>query len=95
MTPTYRATSKIYMLSTDSAINLADLQLANNLNGDYQDVVKNGQSVTMRTELKYNVLSVHYNADSAARSIEFEARPGGDVQIELKYTGAVLTVVSR
>ena len=65
------------------------------LNGDYQDVVKNGQSVTMRTELKYNVLSVHYNADSAARSIEFEARPGDDVQIELKYTGAVLTVVSR
>ena len=41
VTPTYRATSKIYMLSTDSAINLADLQLANNLNGDYQEVFKN------------------------------------------------------
>ena len=65
------------------------------LNGEYQDVVKNGKSVTMRTNLRYNELSVHYNADNAARSIEFEARPGGDVQIELKYTGAKLTVVSR
>ena len=65
------------------------------LNGEYQDVVKNGKSVHMQTNLKFNELSVHYNADNAARSIEFEARPGGNVEIELTYTGAKLTVVSR
>ena len=65
------------------------------LNGEYQDVVKNGKSVHMQTNLKFNELSVHYNADNAARSIEFEARSGGNVEIELKYTGAKLTVVSR
>lgn len=64
------------------------------LNGESQGVVKNGQSLQMSTRLKLNELSVLYNADQATRSVEFEATAGGHVEIELKYTGAVLTIVS-
>lgn len=40
--PLYKATSKIYVLSSDeSAINLADLQLGTALTADYQEVFRN------------------------------------------------------
>ena len=40
-TPIYEATSKIYIVGTDSAISLADLQIGSNLAADYQEVFKN------------------------------------------------------
>lgn len=36
--PTYKASSKLYVLNTDSLISLSDLQMASNLAGDYTEV---------------------------------------------------------
>ena len=38
--PMYRATSKLYVISNDSAINLSDLQIGSVLTTDYQEVFK-------------------------------------------------------
>ena len=38
ITPMYRATSSIYVIGRDSAINLSDLQLGNNMMNDYKKV---------------------------------------------------------
>ena len=41
VTPIYQATSKIYIVGSDTAISLADLQIGSNLAADYQEVFKN------------------------------------------------------
>ena len=63
------------------------------LNGENQGVLKNGQTVRMRTSLAENELSIHYRADGTSKTVEFSAPEGGRVCYELKYTGAVLTRV--
>ena len=65
------------------------------LNGTLMATVKNGQTISMTTFVRYNELSVHYTADGASRSISFEAVPGGNVQINLKYIGAKLSIVTQ
>ena len=40
-TPVYEATSKIYIVGSESAISLSDLQIGTNLAADYQEVFKN------------------------------------------------------
>ncbi len=65
------------------------------LNGDLMGVVKSGGTVNMMTGLRFNEVSVFYKADNTQRTIEFEAVPGGNIQINLKYTGAVLTIVGQ
>lgn len=40
-TPIYEATSKIYIVGSESAISLSDLQIGSNLAADYQEVFKN------------------------------------------------------
>ena len=39
--PVYQATSKIYIVGSDTAISLSDLQIGTNLAADYQEVFKN------------------------------------------------------
>ena len=41
VTPIYQATSKIYIVGSDTAISLSDLQIGSNLAADYQEVFKN------------------------------------------------------
>ena len=41
MTPQYQATSKIYIVGSDTTISLSDLQIGSNLAADYQEVFKN------------------------------------------------------
>ena len=41
ITPIYEATSKIYIVGSDTAISLSDLQIGSNLAADYQEVFKN------------------------------------------------------
>ena len=41
VTPIYQATSKIYIVGSDTAISLSDLQIGTNLAADYQEVFKN------------------------------------------------------
>lgn len=65
------------------------------LNGQEQEVLKNGKTVRMSTQLAENELTVRYNADGGSRSINFTAEPGGQVRITLKYTGAVLTIADE
>ena len=40
VTPIYQATSKIYIVGSDTAISLSDLQIGSNLAADYQEVFK-------------------------------------------------------
>ncbi len=40
-TPFYQATSKIYIVGSETAISLSDLQIGSNLAADYQEVFKN------------------------------------------------------
>ena len=40
-TPIYEAVSKIYIVGSESAISLSDLQIGTNLAADYQEVFKN------------------------------------------------------
>lgn len=40
-TPIYEATSKIYIVGSETAISLSDLQIGSNLAADYQEVFKN------------------------------------------------------
>ena len=41
VTPIYEATSKIYIVGSETAISLSDLQIGSNLAADYQEVFKN------------------------------------------------------
>ena len=41
VTPIYEATSKIYIVGSDTTISLSDLQIGSNLAADYQEVFKN------------------------------------------------------
>ena len=41
VTPVYEATSKIYIVGSDTAISLSDLQIGSNLAADYQEVFRN------------------------------------------------------
>lgn len=55
--PTYQATSKIYIVGSDTTISLADLQIGSNLAADYQEVFKNWhvhELVDKRLNLDYS-----------------------------------------
>ena len=67
VTPIYQATAKIYIVGSDTAISLSDLQIGSNLAADYQEVFKNWhvhELVDKRLNLNYtytqlsNMLSV-------------------------------------
>lgn len=56
ITPIYEATSKIYIVGSDTTISLSDLQIGSNLAADYQEVFKNWhvhELVDKRLELDY------------------------------------------
>jgi len=55
--PVYQATAKIYIVGSDTAISLADLQIGSNLAADYQEVFKNWhvhELVDKRLNLNYS-----------------------------------------
>jgi glycine betaine/choline ABC-type transport system substrate-binding protein len=58
-------------------------------------VVNNGQTISMTTFVKHNEISVHYTAGNISRSFEFEAVPGGNIHIYLKYVGAKMSIVNQ
>lgn len=64
------------------------------LNGTPMTVVNNGQTISMTTFVKHNEISVHYTAGNISRSFEFEAVPGGNIHIYLKYVGAKMSIVN-
>ncbi len=56
-TPIYQATAKIYIVGSDTAISLSDLQIGSNLAADYQEVFKNWhvhELVDKRLNLDYS-----------------------------------------
>lgn len=83
MTPTYTATSKLYVLnSKDSALSLSDLQIGTQLASDYIEVFSNWhvhEMVIQRLGLDYtytqldNMVSVSNPADTRILYIEVEA----------------------
>lgn len=57
VTPIYQATSKIYIVGSDTAISLSDLQIGSNLAADYQEVFKTWhvhELVDKRLDLDYS-----------------------------------------
>jgi len=62
------------------------------LNGKEQEVLNNGKTIVMQTHRSVNILAVSYSADDTTKTIKFEATPGGNVRITLKYTGAKLII---
>ena len=57
VTPIYEATSKIYIVGSDTTISLSDLQIGSNLAADYQEVFKNWhvhELVDKRLNLDYS-----------------------------------------
>ncbi len=57
ITPMYQATSKIYIVGSDTTISLSDLQIGSNLAADYQEVFKNWhvhELVDKRLNLDYS-----------------------------------------
>ncbi|MDR2653137.1 MAG: hypothetical protein LBC68_12660 [Prevotellaceae bacterium] len=62
------------------------------LNGAEQEVLKNGKTIVMQTELSHNILVVRYNADDKTSTVKFDAIPGGNVNITLQYLNAKLTI---
>ena len=57
ITPIYEATSKIYIVGSDTTISLTDLQIGSNLAADYQEVFKNWhvhELVDRRLNLDYS-----------------------------------------
>ena len=57
VTPIYQATAKIYIVGSDTAISLSDLQIGSNLAADYQEVFKNWhvhELVDKRLNLNYS-----------------------------------------
>ena len=57
VTPIYQATSKIYIVGSDTTIQLSDLQIGSNLAADYQEVFKNWhvhELVDKRLNLDYS-----------------------------------------
>lgn len=65
------------------------------LNGTPMTVINNGQTISMTTFVKHNEISVHYTAGNISRSFEFEAIPGGNIHIHLKYVGAKMSIVNQ
>ncbi|MDO5436501.1 MAG: Wzz/FepE/Etk N-terminal domain-containing protein [Clostridia bacterium] len=62
ITPLYQATSKIYIVGSDAAISISDLQLGSSMTQDYLQVFKNWQvhelvNQRMGTDYPYSVLS--------------------------------------
>lgn len=56
--PKYRATSKIYIVGSDSTLSLSDLQIGSNLAADYQEVFKNWhvhELVRTRIKTEYTI----------------------------------------
>ncbi len=56
ITPIYQATSKIYIVGSDTTLSLTDLQIGSNLAADYQEVFKNWhvhELVDKRLNLNY------------------------------------------
>lgn len=57
ITPIYQATSKIYIVGSDTTISLSDLQIGSNLAADYREVFKNWhvhELVNKRLNLNYS-----------------------------------------
>lgn len=57
ITPVYQATSKIYIVGSDTTISLSDLQIGSNLAADYREVFKNWhvhELVNERLNLNYS-----------------------------------------
>ena len=57
VTPIYQATSKIYIVGSDTTISLSDLQIGSNLAADYREVFKNWhvhELVNERLNLNYS-----------------------------------------
>ncbi len=65
ITPMYEATSKIYIVGSDTAISLSDLQIGSNLAADYQEVFKNWHV----HELVDRRLGLDYSYDELAKMI--------------------------
>ena len=71
VTPIYQATSKIYIVGSDTAISLSDLQIGTNLAADYQEVFKNWhvhELVASRLDLDktYSQLSANLSISNPA-----------------------------
>ena len=69
--PVYQATSKIYIVGSDTAISLSDLQIGTNLAADYQEVFKNWhvhELVASRLDLDktYSQLSANLSISNPA-----------------------------
>ena len=62
------------------------------LNGEEQEVLKNGQTIVMQTAVARNELTLRYNAGDLVRKLEFDAEPGGTVHAVLQYNRAVLSL---
>ena len=63
-TPIYQATAKIYIVGSDTAISLSDLQIGSNLAADYQEVFKNWhvhELVDKRLNLDYSYSKLSQN----------------------------------
>ena len=65
VTPIYEATSKIYIVGSDTAISLSDLQIGSNLAADYQEVFKNWHV----HELVDRRLGLNYTYDTLSKMI--------------------------
>jgi len=71
VTPLYRATSHIYVIGRDSAINLSDLQLGNNMMDDYIkafDMWEVHDEVIKALDLKYTYSGIRSNLTVGASS---------------------------
>ena len=68
VTPMYEATAKIYIVGSDTAISLSDLQIGSNLAADYQEVFKNWHV----HELVDRRLGLDYTYDTLAGMIRVQ-----------------------
>jgi hypothetical protein len=55
------------------------------LNGREQGILRNGQTVVMQTGVVRNELNIHFRDQGPFSSIEFDAEPGGNVDIKFSY----------
>jgi hypothetical protein len=62
------------------------------MNGEEQEKIGNGKTITMQTGLSQNLLTVVDGEDNS-KTIEFEAESGGNVNVSLQFAGMVMTVV--
>ncbi len=63
------------------------------LNGNQLGQLKNGQTLEFETKSKNNKLMIVNNKDNMSRAIEFEAEPGGEVNINFNYVKGELSIV--